>query len=446
MAKPKSKELTTQQELQMENALDIQARHQDELLKLANVNMVGVGWIYKDGVKTGEIGLITNVEKKVDVSSLKSGDVIPREIDGVKTDVQQVGKLVITSMLPEDNLGVVKYEAQGQGVDYRSKIRPLTTGYSLGNKNITAGTTGYFAERDGEIGVTSNAHVECSDPSKPMNEQTSWQVMQPGPTDGGQEPEVATLKTFVQINASSTINYVDSAWSLLKDQENYELVVPEIGVCEAVDYTLPYIGENIRKVGRTTGLTSDDVSQINITATVDYGTFKATFRELTATPSMSAGGDSGSIGYVVENKMKYRLFAGSAAVTLYFRISKEISKLRLIPLFGGSPGPGPSPGDVEVNFTLEKDSATTEYRVYGVVKEQNGDPIDGSEVELKGDGVEEKAQTDEFGNYEFTEVLGGQYAMTASKGGFKTYAKTVEIGSSSTKVSSPTKLNLKKKK
>jgi len=440
MANPISKGLTTQQTLQMENALDVQAREEDGLMKLANVNMIGVGWIYKDGKKTDKIGLIMNVEKKVDLSALKSGDVVPKEIDGVETDVQEVGNLVKTSLLPEDNLGNVKYSAQG--VDYRAKIKPMTTGYSQGNKTSTAGTTGYFAERDGEIGTTSNAHVECSDPSKPMNEQDSWLIMQPGPIDGGQEPERATLKTFVQINANSSVNYVDSAWSLLKDQQDYELVVPEIGVCKAMDYSGPFIGEHIRKVGRTTGLTEEDVNQINVTATVDYGNFKATFKELVATPSMSSGGDSGSIGYVADNKMKYRLFAGSSAVTLFFRLSKEVSKLRLQPLFGGSPQPNPD--EVEVNFTLTKDGSTSLYRVYGNVKEQNADPIDGAEVELKGDGVDEKAQTDEHGNYEFKNVEAGSYKMVASKGGFKTEEKDVEIGSSSTTVT-PKKLNVKKK-
>jgi hypothetical protein len=64
------------------------------------------------------------------------------------------------------------------------KFRPLVMGVSLGQRDITAGTLGGFAEKDGEAYIVSCAHVLHPWPlsPKPPHNKAVWQ---PGPYDTG---------------------------------------------------------------------------------------------------------------------------------------------------------------------------------------------------------------------------------------------------------------------
>ena len=68
-------------------------RHAGELLKKANVVGVAIGYKEKGGQKTEIPSLVVMVRKKVPLSKLKARDVVPPEIDGVVTDVREVGEI-----------------------------------------------------------------------------------------------------------------------------------------------------------------------------------------------------------------------------------------------------------------------------------------------------------------------------------------------------------------
>jgi hypothetical protein len=75
----------------MQRALEVKRRHEQELLRKANVVAVGVGYRTRGGVQTKEVCIIVSVKNKVPSSKLKSKDVIPAEIENVPVDVVETG-------------------------------------------------------------------------------------------------------------------------------------------------------------------------------------------------------------------------------------------------------------------------------------------------------------------------------------------------------------------
>ena len=77
----------------IEQAKAVKARHQEQLLALPNVVGVGVGLKETDGQFTDQIAIIVNVSKKILLADLPPETVVPPEIDGIATDVQETGKM-----------------------------------------------------------------------------------------------------------------------------------------------------------------------------------------------------------------------------------------------------------------------------------------------------------------------------------------------------------------
>ena len=72
---------------------EVKEKHTIELLSKANVVGVAIGYKEKGGQKTEIPSLVVMVKKKVPLSKLKAHDVVPSEIDGVVTDVREVGEI-----------------------------------------------------------------------------------------------------------------------------------------------------------------------------------------------------------------------------------------------------------------------------------------------------------------------------------------------------------------
>ena len=65
--------------------------HQDALLDKANVVGVGVGMRRKGNAPESRLVLVVMVSRKLPVSLLRPEDVVPREIEGIPTVVEEVG-------------------------------------------------------------------------------------------------------------------------------------------------------------------------------------------------------------------------------------------------------------------------------------------------------------------------------------------------------------------
>ncbi|MBI5670991.1 MAG: hypothetical protein HZC41_23605 [Chloroflexi bacterium] len=81
------------QNADMAKAALVQAKYTDELMKLPHVVGVGLGVAKKEGQPTGEVALVVMVDEKVPEILLPQEAIIPSQLDGVRVDVQPVGKL-----------------------------------------------------------------------------------------------------------------------------------------------------------------------------------------------------------------------------------------------------------------------------------------------------------------------------------------------------------------
>ena len=81
------------QDEKMQRITAVQAKYANELMGKPNVVGVAVGLAKKEGAYTSEMALVVMVEKKVPSDQLADEDRIPEELDGVRVDVQETGKI-----------------------------------------------------------------------------------------------------------------------------------------------------------------------------------------------------------------------------------------------------------------------------------------------------------------------------------------------------------------
>ena len=332
---------------EMEEIRMVKEKHGASIMVKKNVVGMGVGYKETKGIKTDRMALVVMVTKKVSAEELKEGDVIPAEIEGVITDVIEVGEIVALQ-------------------ERTDRWRPAPGGVSIGHYMITAGTLGVMVrdvETD-EILILSNNHVMAN-----SNDATQGDpILQPGPYDGGTvaEDTIANMVRFVPIQFESEpppspcpfskaaagianffawlvrsrhrllpvviqqANQVDGALAKPVDPNVVSNEVLEIG--SVMEDTEAELGMEVKKSGRTTGLTTGTVELLDASVQVGYGGGKtALFTNQILTTNMSQGGDSGSLlVYGEGNKAVGLLFAGSDKVTIHNPIGfvKDSLKVR----------------------------------------------------------------------------------------------------------------------
>jgi hypothetical protein len=317
----------------------VKAQHVELLLSKRNVVACGVGYKEVGGVRTGELCIVVSVIQKTPTLELEAIDLVPQTLEGIKTDVQETG--VIRALQ-----------------DHTAKWRPAPGGVSCGHVAITAGTLGCLVTRGDQVYILSNNHVLAnSNDAEPGDA-----ILQPGSHDGGtMDDQIATLADFVPINfgtgsaicpfatgvaslfnllakpvgsqhrleafrEDTEMNLVDAAIALPLSADLVEKRILEIGEPQGIaEGTL---GLAIHKSGRTTGLTSGEITQIDATVQVSYGLGKtATFTDQLVAGAMSSGGDSGSAVLDEGNRVIGLLFAGSQSTTIMNRIQNVLEAL-----------------------------------------------------------------------------------------------------------------------
>lgn len=310
----------------------------DMMLSKPNVTAVGIG--YKNGDKTTrEPAIIVSVDHKIPAGELREIDMIPREVNGIVTDVVESG--------PFRALAQVE------------RLRPARPGISLGNVQITAGTFGCVVVRNGTRFVLSNNHVLADGNSAPLGSL----VVQPGPVDGGKAntDRIGVLAEFTAIafddggNPAPTpepggcgtalakllgqtkevvapyntpgANKVDCA--LCKPDDD-SLISPDIlGIGIPKGVVLGMLGMAVQKSGRTTSYTRGEIEQIDVTSRIDYGGKFATFTGQLLAGAISQPGDSGSVVLDLNGNVIGLLFAGSNTSTLINPIQDVLEALRV---------------------------------------------------------------------------------------------------------------------
>jgi len=280
-------------------AQSVQEANADNLLKKNNVCGTAVGEKWVDGKPTGEEAVLVFVQKKFSKTGLfmkySADELIPENIDGVPTDVIEVGNIV-------------------KQAGFKQRVRPIVPGYSCGHGGITAGTMGgFFYDENNDPVMLSNNHVAANE----NNAKIGDLIYQPGPIDSRSRQSIGKLKKFVKINKNNNIQ--DSAITQIDPELIFgNMVSPIYPVINqgASGFGDAKVNMPVQKCGRTTGYTTGRVIGLNGTFTIEYDFGPAKFNKCVILSAMSKGGDSGSIIYDMSMKAVGLLFAGSAKVTL----------------------------------------------------------------------------------------------------------------------------------
>ncbi len=319
------------------------------LMEKSNVVATGIGYKTVNGRVTDELCVICSVDRKQAVHNLRVTERIPAEIDGLPTDVFSTGPLTIFT-------------------GHKTRQRPAPGGVSLGHYAITAGTLGCVVLKDGIRHILSNNHVLANSNDAVIGDD----ILQPGPTDGGSRPDdvIAKLADFIPIHydgsdsggdndsgcalansaaralnilsaaagrksrlkavyeTQAAENLVDAAIARPVNDTDISDEILEAGVLSGMaEGTL---NMPVKKSGRTTGLTTGQIIQIDVTSQVNYGAGRtATFSDQLMAGNMSAGGDSGSAVLNENNEIIGLLFAGSSNTTIINRIQNVFELLNI---------------------------------------------------------------------------------------------------------------------
>jgi len=322
------------------------AKAANEAAIFARANVVGVAIGNKSirGRETDERCIVVFVEAKRPEAELRRWDVVPKAFGAVRTDIVETGRFRALET------------AQAVDVGRTRRIRPAPGGVSIGHIQITAGTLGVLARRNGRPVILSNNHVLANQNAGRVGDP----ILQPGPADGGRlQDTIARLADFVPIQfkdkepgpvarflarlfapllraagwglkrlPSGQSNLVDAA---VAEPIETRLVSPEIlGIGRVRGTKEPEIGLQVRKSGRTTGVTQGRITAIDAVVEVDYGGPTAIFREQIVSDLLSKGGDSGSLVVDDARHAVGLLFAGGATTTLINPIAAVANALNVV--------------------------------------------------------------------------------------------------------------------
>ncbi len=290
-----------------------------------NVVGVGIGEKLVDGRPVGVQVLKFLVRVKYPSAEISAKDMLPKSVDGLPTDVEEVGLLRALPAARESSAMP----------NPRARFRPAPPGCSVGfrdpnNLCVMAGTFGAVVKKDGALMILSNNHVLADENRLPVGAP----IFQPGLLDGGKptSDQIAALTQFVQLRAN-VMNKVDAAvakalQASLITKEILCIGVPQGKVRAKIDMV-------VHKFGRTTGYTVGRVTSTATDVTVQYETGNFTFQNqiiivgLSNKPFSDAG-DSGSL--ILERgsqKAIGLLFAGSPTHTIANHIADVLRALHV---------------------------------------------------------------------------------------------------------------------
>lgn len=309
-----------------------------------NVVGVGIDEKYVENVPTGISCIKFLVRSKMPLSALSRRDKLPESIDGIPTDVEEVG--LIVPFKKKTKAGA----SAAATLNPRSKIRPAQPGSSVGFKEPTnafvmAGTFGAVVKDSaGNRYILSNNHVIAFENGIEADGVTRRQalspgapIFQPGLLDGGSisTDKIAELTRWIDLRADQPDNKVDAAIAKVL---NAGLVSPSVLFIGGVTGKKVAVRDMIvHKFGRTTSYRVGQVTSVVFDLTIPYEVGDVLFADQIAIRGLngqrfSDSGDSGSL--ILErgiNKAVGLLFAGATNGSLTFanHISDVLTQLNV---------------------------------------------------------------------------------------------------------------------
>ncbi|MCD3217386.1 trypsin-like peptidase domain-containing protein [Clostridium botulinum C] len=270
-------------------------------LKKANVVGVGLGYKVTSGFCTFQKCIKVFVTKKVYENELPEADLVPAIYKGIITDTVDSGYFQPQSLT--------------------EKIRPVICGYSLGPVNALGGTLGCLVTDGFSRFFLSNNHVLADFNSLSINTP----ILQPSANDGGKSPAdvVGNLSNFIPLERVTAFkrptNYVDCAIARLIDKSIASPAIALVGPPKGTKQ--PQLNSSVKKVGKTSELTTGTITAINVTYTADYGIKEVLFKNQIVTTFLSQPGDSGSVLLDNDNYVLGLIIGGSNTMTVSNNIS-----------------------------------------------------------------------------------------------------------------------------
>lgn len=265
------------------------------------------------------IALVTNKRPE---EALDSSDIVGHIIEDQPTDVVEVGELRIEPYT-------------SQTAEHRSRHRPTAGGVSEGPASRrSAGTAGPFVARvtdpdrerwgsfvkKGDYVRVSNNHVYAGSQRSAGNYGAA--ITQPAILDGGRLGDlVGNLAGYVPLTDGVTVDCAARTADPSVDSPKY-LGIPNAGTAvRRVGFDqMAQKGEQLKKTGRTTGVSSANVIASSASVRVNMGDWVNVFRDQIVTGDMSKPGDSGSAVFDALGALVGLLFAGSDTATIVNKI------------------------------------------------------------------------------------------------------------------------------
>jgi WD40 repeat protein len=212
----------------------------------------------------------------------------------------------------------------------RARVRPLKPGLSVSGANGTAGTLGAFVrDTQGRLYLLSVTGILGTVDCTQISPDT--QVIQPGQHDGGLVPDDVVgyfARCLPLADGVSVANLAGLA--RLADGVTFETIIPGIGPIRGIRTPTP--GMSVRKLGRTTGLTTGEIQKVGQSFTIavsqpDAGPTSMQFVNAVATSRMSDAGDSGALVVDEEGYAIGIVVAGSQTTSLLAPIQDVLDSL-----------------------------------------------------------------------------------------------------------------------
>jgi len=329
------------------------------------------------GQETEEKALVIYVEKKVPETMLATNEILPKEINGIKTDVIEIGKVTIMpcsgdAELLRSGIPFTLREAKPVEIEYpmgaeahRQRVRPIIGGISFIGPWGSAGLAGSTCPKytnttpklsagsincvwiNGDTGkpvVLSNYHVIFNNTPMDPCTKVGDPCTQPGGIDGGKCPDdvVAYALSYAPLSGGLPGALCDAAIAEIRDPNicmpGY-VMGPDDKPLKIKGWLEPKVGMDVYVSGRTSGwngpkkITSVTAS-LNVTG---YGCitrgYSAYFQQQVLTPQLILPGDSGSPMLTKVGDDWYIVglnFAGGEYVSVANNIAAVVEQLHLV--------------------------------------------------------------------------------------------------------------------
>ena len=229
----------------LSRAAAVQQSHTDRLMRI-------------NGVEGVALGLSASGKPAIKVFTSKPNVAgLPKELDGLPVEVEQTGKFLA-------------FDGPLSG-----RHRSVPIGVSVANNSqCAAGTIGCIVERANKKYILSNNHVLARENLAALGED----IVQPGRYDNKpkcdnhiEADKVADLSAFVPLKFDGSDNKVDAAIALLSTTDFTCATLPGFYDLPGSTPVTAALGLPVKKVGRTSVLTTGTVIAVNATVHVGYG-------------------------------------------------------------------------------------------------------------------------------------------------------------------------------